>query len=588
MRIDKRIPKIYSDEIEQFFVGLWYSAVHYEALDSHRVRSMGALNASEELLSLLTKRFARDNQKDVPLVAAEMFSLLEHDRIVVEQFGSHVDALKPLLGQIRNPIKEPEEQYALTSYYVKAFISDLKLRYKPLVIEALEAALFTTKSKSEVFRHTHTLLTLLMHEGHNQEGLFSLVRDVFISFKSEQPRTFMERFEFLKWLINKDTSEYFVVLRLQGDVPDVFLNYQVPNVRFCRSIAEPSELAEDTRYAIAEPRKVLAVLTVQARDDRSAGTKAQEIVGDHVDLLNFALSSSLSITPQFVAIRNEDNNLGRYSLPPRVPNPNFGVASHKFDAFMNSLISVQNRADLDEESKKRIRSALRFYRIGREEDQIENKFLNWWLALEYLVGRDRDSIITGIEKKLSAVLLLGYVSKYLESYKEVLPIIGVAPKVATHLADYTSFKDVPALELLETLRDSANAEAIISACADYPHFAFQLDWFHSQIVDSATLTKFLERHRDRVKAQIHRVYRVRNDIVHSAGYALNITLLCANLEYYLRQTILFVVHNLGQGAASQSLEETYARADHICTFLCDKKNTDTLQRLQHLIQGGTV
>lgn len=587
MRRNKKIPGIYADEMERFFVGLWFSAVHHEALDSHRVRSMGILSIGEELLSLLTKRFARDNQKDVPLVAGEMLDLLERDPSAIRHFKSHVEALKPLLGSIRTSSKDQDELYLLASYYVKAFLADLQHRYKPLVLEALEQALFTTHDKADVYRYTHTLLTLLMREGHNQEGLFSLIRDIFISNKSEEPRSFKENFALLKRLINKDSADYHVVLRLQGDMPDVFLNYSVPGIRFCRAVEEPPPLAKDPRYGVEEPRKVLAVLTVQARDDRSAGAKAQEVVGIHLDLLNFALNKTLSITSQFVAIRNEDNNLGRYSLPPRVPNPNFEVAFNKFDAFMNNLIAVQNRSDLDEESRKRLRSALRFYRTGREADQTENKFLNWWLALEYLVGRDKDSIITGIEKKLSAVLLLGYISKYLDSYREALRVAGVTPGVTAQLTRYTGFNDVSATELFDTLRDPADAAALISACADYPHFAFQLEWFHAQVKSQENLVDFLQRHRERVKCHIHRVYRVRNDIVHSAGHTLSTTMLCANLEYYLRQTILFVVHNLGQQAVSRSLDEVYARAEHTGSFLCDKKDKDA-RTLRRLLEGGTV
>ena len=37
--------------------------------------------------------------------------------------------------------------------------------------------------------------------------------------------------------------------------------------------------------------------------------------------------------------------------------------------------------------------------------------------------------------------------------------------------------------------------------------------------------------------QLQRIYRTRCDIVHSGQQVVNATLLCANLEYYLRMTL---------------------------------------------------
>ena len=47
----------------------------------------------------------------------------------------------------------------------------------------------------------------------------------------------------------------------------------------------------------------------------------------------------------------------------------------------------------------------------------------------------------------------------------------------------------------------------------------------------------IESHEQKVKLQLHRIYRARNVIVHDAGKVDNLDLLCANLEHYLTSNL---------------------------------------------------
>ncbi|EKS72023.1 hypothetical protein BURK_009331 [Burkholderia sp. SJ98] len=73
---------------------------------------------------------------------------------------------------------------------------------------------------------------------------------------------------------------------------------------------------------------------------------------------------------------------------------------------------------------------------------------------------------------------------------------------------------------------------------------------------------FLGRVEQGLRWHLQRIYRARCDIVHSAGRMLNIALLCANLEAYLKSVLTALLAAFGRVPTLASPTEFFLRAEH--------------------------
>jgi hypothetical protein len=123
---------------------------------------MNSVNIVDELIEFLseTKSKLPRIKDDISRTAAEAFEILAKDPIVQQRFSYHWQKLSPLWEDI-TPQKLPP---AVVSYYLRDFQSDLKQNYKGFVIDAIGHEIYESKNLQNLFGHTGSLLSLLIHE----------------------------------------------------------------------------------------------------------------------------------------------------------------------------------------------------------------------------------------------------------------------------------------------------------------------------------------------------------------------------------------------------------------------------------------
>jgi len=275
-------------------------------------------------------------------------------------------------------------------------------------------------------------------------------------------------------------------------------------------------------------------------------------------------------------------------MPSRIPNPRKYHNTDDFKIFMQFAKGILMDGTIEKESLKRIKSALRFYRMGKDASNIENKYINWWTGLEYLIRSGEPGAIIGeIEKRLIPVLILGYTSKFLECYKQTLIKCKVSPS-EDFLKRYNveNNNDLSLTAIFDLIvKETSEYDLIKAQLKEYPVVIHHFDWFRNSTKDLASIKKFIERHDDGLRKHINRIWRIRCDIVHSAAYELNLTLLCANLEFYLKSLIDCILRQFQLNPSISSLTEFFCRADHnYTTLLNDLKNNEE-KSFKYLLEG---
>ena len=97
---------------------------------------------------------------------------------------------------------------------------------------------------------------------------------------------------------------------------------------------------------------------------------------------------------------------------------------------------------------------------------------------------------------------------------------------------------------------------------DLPLTQTRFDEFMEYLASPTDMHNFLKRVEQGLRWHLQRIYRARCDIVHSGGRMVNIALLCANLEAYLKSVLTALLAAFGQIPTLASPTEFFLRAEH--------------------------
>ena len=573
MRIirDSKKIKLPKDDIKKFFIQSWFSLVHMNSLDSHRVRCMNSVNIINELVEFISTEKSKlpGIQDDILLTTSESLEILSKDLIVQKHFKNHFNRIEPILNELQP--KKPIPNVA--AFYLQDFQSDLKKDYKQFIIEAIGQEVYTEKDYDNLFFYLGSLLSLLIHEGHSIEELFAIVRDIFISNKSHHKYSFDDNFNFAKGIISRQPSNYDIIFKLLGCSKFDSLK-SILGDKISQEVKLTTADKNVTKFFNPGQNVLFAKFTVCAQDDRSAGLLAKKELDGILDLIRFELENRvISVENEFVAIRENDRNARKFRLPTIVPNPAKNINPKHFEDFVGCFNRIFQNEKLNSGSKEKIKSALRFYRMGRDSDLFENKFLNWWTALEYLTRTgEKGSIIDEVKSKLISILVPHYLEKHILSYKNALIFTGVRG-----IDDQTT-----TLDLFEILHDQKKYNGIAKQIVNIPFLKYRIDKFQQETNGPKALSDFILKHERHLDWHIHRIYRIRCDIVHSAEYSLNLNLLSANLEYYLKLLLDRIISSFTKNENIGSIDELFIRYQYANKRLhheMERKNADLHKRI---------
>lgn len=556
MRIDPKTASFSMTQEQHYFATALLNMTHRNSLDSFRVRALSPQNAMRELLRMMQPPASSE---DLAMVGSEVSRLLASDPILrLPPFAYPASELGVLIDPMGNgKDKALEKNKHLIQYFIKEMQQKLRAEYigccllwleKKLAPPVAGAPPSTKDDLKEIKTVTGNLLSVLMDNGASLESLYQYYRQVIAKPSPVKPYVFSDRFSLLVKLINNPAKKFSVVFSIDnlGD-PSVFPT-SIGGVVFSAVPPTPaSPTPPVARYATAFPNRVFAEIEIETSDERTAGTKAYELLNNILDLVRFEYERNrLHLAEEFLCA--DKANLGKYRIfpiPKVVPNPSAVVGAADLQEFALTVGELVDGPGFASDGRDRIQSAFRLYRIGADTNIFENKLTSWWTATEYLVkgGGGAGGIGKAVEDTLIPVLCLGYINKLLYSFRNVLvdmkasvndPVTG-APVL---------LKQMDGAALFSLFRNNAAHTSLLGSVIADPFVHFHLEDFLAALSSEKKILEALKAHEQRLRWHIQRIYRARCDIVHSAERVVAASLLCANLEFYLKSTLTALLYSL--------------------------------------------
>ncbi len=548
MRLDKRLTRITTiTPSERYFLACWFNMVHQASLDSFRVRAMNPTSATRELLRCI--QHAQASREDRLAILEEAQQLFDSDPVLkLRTFSPLVKRILPFLGDGRKDIadnKQPgvrqltyflkELSPLLDTHYIQIAFSELADRFPE---QAPAAPLY-----DEVRALSAGLLSTLLDRDFFLESLFTIYSRVLINGRGNPDYNFSAQFARAREILSQEPQDFTVTFAV-----DLISNpEELPTQLGPLALSEeaPFELRpghSKSNYLSPQPRRrFMTISNVLARDPRAAGLRAYQQVTDVINLLRFEYEQSKILIPtDFAILKTASAQRGGriYPIPRIVPNPIFAINGNEVANFVHSVNELISGEHFGADGRDRITSAFRLYREGRDQDSIEAKLVNWWTALEYLVRGNQagGGIGKSIEDALAPVLGLAYVPKHLLAVRNLLVDADINLVDAAGQAIELRRLTTPAL--YDVLKDAQSRTQVRDALEAEPFAQQQIDQFLEELAVPSKLSARLRRHEQRVRWQISRLWRTRCDIVHSAMQNRNNSLLCSNLESYLKAVLL--------------------------------------------------
>lgn len=187
----------------------------------------------------------------------------------------------------------------------------------------------------------------------------------------------------------------------------------------------------------------------------------------------------------------------------------------------NPLSSIMKRIDaasnISQEIKDRLNTALRHLRVGDGQEEMEQRFLNYWIGLEFIFATPRsgDSTFARLKEKFPRMKTLYYLKRNVGDLDAILRrkrLIGVAE----------SFGNTP----------EAGMDRIFNATTDVL-LKYRITKMKEHLHDHNKVKDYLQNHLKHLEWHLSRIYHLRNELVHEAAIRQNMDGVGNNLRSYL-------------------------------------------------------
>lgn len=526
-------------DLQLFYAERMMELFNMNTLDSYRVRANNAFSLLEEMRDVCHS-FMLDNIKNFDTVKGcgdELLDALKSGDCIIkysdygkDNITAELEAFLKSKGDVKNGCDVKKMMFLLDSC-----IEVNKEDYTAQLFEKIENFIF---DEVTVYDNNSWMVALCKIEYLTKELSCQMILSGFsksflylrASKLKKKAETDIDHFRNLyerqkSEIINLQKHPYTIVFK-------VIMSEKVEGIGdldlFYTEISDdiiPAEIKDRyTNFFKLSPSSYLIVENAEGVDSSSALQSAKEQVANKLDAMQHGGSLLKMSLNRMALVYKRDNGFNKLystnfvldgSFIPKVGR--MRDASSKFNVVLNSTF-------VDDDTKERLRSALRHLRIANEDSEIEQQFINYWLALEFMFSSplSSESTFARIKTNLVNMLLSCYLKRNMTYVNKELIRCG-------RIANGDVFWN----------KTDEGLKNIIDAITS-PLLSLRLTKMKSRKYGEAARDKrekYLKNNEKNLVRHLIRMYRLRNELVHEAAIKQDIQNVTSNLRYYLVFTI---------------------------------------------------
>lgn len=521
----------YSDLVP-YFKDRLYELFHAQSLDSYRVRHHNTFSILFELKELIIAWGNKNIKSPDTLIYSldETLKLAESDTVF--DFTSYsLKCLKTFISEFKGEIKDtakkdksPSERSTHLVFILNKLIEDNKRSYLKRLWDNTQTYIFREEEFDEnkdfiknvepLEKLTVSLAREILNRGYSRTEAFEKCKK-YLNENNSLKAFKKFRGEFL-YSPTKDFSVILSIYIVGAHRLDSFGVFYESIERTSLAGACNDE-AKLSKFIEPSTNKLLFKTECKATDAAGAIKEAKRQLFTELDAIFIGIPEmNVQFNNQAAVEFNTRSGKKIIFKPTRYALEGHFKSDEKTALKCRDMIHIiQNSPVVNNDVKIRLQRALRHLRIGNTSSELEQQFINYWIALEYLFSSpiSSESTFARIKENLTNILSACYIKRNLENIESILRIKGI-------LANEENLTK----ENVDVTRD--NADSIL--------LKYRISTLKRNIFVNSNKTKeYVANHRNDLLAHLSRIYHLRNELIHEAAIKQDIEDLTSNLKYYL-------------------------------------------------------
>ena len=522
-------------DFQEFFKRRMLECYDYHTLDSYRVRTNNTMTIISELKSLI-EGWLDNRIKEFSTVETckDEFSELIKKDPCLEYYGLLDKEL--FLSIVNNFIKEQSanknNKCHLLGQNIISVLSQIYKKnhqlYSVRLLEKIESFLTTTEEFEDSnlipkLDELDTCISLfgteLLRIGYSNYFLYKYFKRI---KENKDALTFEDVFNALKEkFTQKIEEEYTVILKLS------FINAQeadnagkyITEIHDQLSESSMNSLKDYANYITSRNEIRFYENEIKAKDSFSAIMKAITKLNIHFDSLQDIIHDVTFYKTSFTIYSKP--NMERIVKKCPITTRNYTQKS------TNSLATVLSYIEgkLDKTANIRLTAALRHLRHGDTQMPIEQRFINYWIAFEFLFAspKSNETTFKRLKDNLPRIFYCCYLKRNINYLNKYLEDKGIAlDKSFGQLTD--DEKD----ELIKPETDILTK--------------YRIRKMKSILIQKERYIAYMKNHKTNITNHLIRIYRLRNELIHEAAIKQDIVNITTNLRYYLTFILCQIIY----------------------------------------------
>ena len=564
--------------LQLFFLERTVELLHRNTIDSYRARVLSPLSILNELLQTI-EEFKEGTilyfEPTVTDIIHETKLLLDSENeLNFDQFSKK---------EFEKQLIEPKAENLYKLELLTRILVDKNSSYTSVLVAKLKSFLTSTGNEPNCFFNslkaidylTGYLFTELINKGYSKRYLYRSINHLFISNKDS---VFIDTFdEFFGFLTKSTPEKYFIYFK--SSLPNEINNHVVALSRDINITKNLSHLKIETEKGKKTISSFLKTsnninffeVAVEAYDYFNALKTGRVKISETFDLLGLGFSDvNLSIYDHVLIVSERDVNNWEYLKYKYELDGNYNYGITLFNSFSEKIKSINERKEIQMETKDKISSAIRYLRLGNEALEVEHKFINYWFGLEYLFSTNiaKQRTIQRIKTYFNKLYSVRYINRLKSNLHADIKRMQVEKKISKFDTE------------LKYLNDPNIYDEIFKIhLPEHPLLAYRSAVLKRLFFDKKETKKVIKIHEKNLEYHFTRIYRIRNKIVHDAAKNINILIITANLKYYLAYSLNLVINSFQENKSLKSIQEIFVLSEVNYSELIESNDLDSLKLL---------
>lgn len=567
---DSRLRQKNVDNKYIFFFQRWQELLESRTLDMYQYNILNTYVACVELIDviektmsgLLTSRINVDDCKDEALSIVKCDEILEkHNRplrnLLLRILGSKID------GKARGDILDDKNgaQYISLNrlkFQLQTPVRQLEQHYLSYVLEELKASIDAQdKAKTEICMKA--LISQCISMGWSTKGLF-LLSELFEGEKSE-----LEKWTAFKNRITTDGNTFFEIyysIKIETrpgmgaeNVRDTIRAVGL-RINTGSEIINGDENRRDL-YSKLSAETTYIISEVSAADLYSAVLAVINTLNSKLSIATFynTISPWIANSPQIVAY----NKSSHTALALRLTDI---FKTYDYIDSNNGVFEDTNRIFTNgakEHITTKLSAAFAYTNLSRSSLFQETKYISLWIALESVMRTGQYSdIISHVKFVLPEILCIRYFYRMVRNFSEDCIRCGFKTETSIGIDMQSANKKELVKQLICIFRDLQAYQVLHTRCSANSLLDYRCSEIHELLNDPTAIIQKFEHYTQKIRWHIQRLYRIRNEITHSAFQEdKSLVIYIEHLYTYLAQLMSEVVYYVEHKNVS-TVEEAYA------------------------------